>query len=60
MTRLPRPLLRSILASLALLALGGCTSGINAGVEGGIAFIVFAATLVLMVVILWFILGRDE
>lgn len=51
---------RMRLACLPLAALGGCTYGIDAGVDGGIAFIAFAATLVFGVVVLWFILGRDE
>jgi hypothetical protein len=45
---------------LVLATLGGCTNGINAGVDGGIAFIAMAGMLILMCLILWFILGRDE
>ena len=37
-----------------------CTGGINAGEEGGVAFIVFAAMLVLFIGILWLILGRED
>ncbi|MDQ3645909.1 MAG: hypothetical protein M3345_03140 [Actinomycetota bacterium] len=45
--------------------LTACSTGINAGGEtatnnGGVAFIVMAATLVAIVVILWLILGRRE
>ena len=47
-------------ACLFVAGLGGCTSGINAGVDGGLAFIAFAATLVFTVFVLWFILGRGE
>ena len=48
------------LGALVLATLGGCTGGINAGVDGGIAFIAMAGMLILMVLVLWFILGRDE
>ena len=51
---------RTLAAIAALLTLGGCTSGINAGVDGGVAFIALAGMLVLMVIILWFILGRED
>ena len=51
---------RLLSASLLLAGLGGCTNGINAGVDGGLAFIAFAATLVFTVLVLWFILGRGE
>ena len=37
-----------------------CTGGINAGEDGGVAFIVFAAMLVLFIGILWLILGRED
>jgi hypothetical protein len=46
---------------LAAAGLSGCSGGgINAGVDGGLAFIAFAATLVLTVVILYIALGRDD
>ena len=48
------------LATLILAGFGGCTNGINAGVDGGVAFIAMAGMLILMVLVLWFILGRDE
>ena len=56
---------RYLLAVLASTALSACTGGINAGGEsptnnGGIAFIALAVMLILMVVVLWIILGRDE
>lgn len=51
---------RLALASLSLVLLSSCTNGVNAGREGGVAFIVFSVMLVAMVVILWFILGREE
>lgn len=44
-----------------LLLLSGCTkTGINAGEEGGHAFILFTLMLLVTIGILWFILGREE
>jgi hypothetical protein len=52
---------RSLGLAAALLFGSACTGGgINAGEDGGIAFILFAIVLVATVLILWFILGRDE
>jgi hypothetical protein len=51
---------RLLVAAIALLGLGACTNGINAGEDGGVAFIVLAGTLILMCVVLWFILGRED
>jgi hypothetical protein len=51
---------RLLAGATVLTALGGCTSGINAGVDGGIAFIAMAGMLLFMCLVLWFILGRDE
>jgi hypothetical protein len=47
-------------AVLAALISGACTGGINAGEEGGTAFIVFAAMLIVTVFILWLVLGRGD
>ena len=57
----PRARARLVLA-LATTALvsTSCTGGINAGEEGGLAFIVFAGMLVAFVAILWLILGRED
>lgn len=53
--------LRSSIAAVALVLSSACTrTGINAGEEGGKAFILFAVMLVLTVAILWFILGRED
>ena len=57
--------LRATLVSLALLALVGCTGGIQAGGEsptnnGGIAWIAMAGMLILTGIILWIILGRED
>jgi hypothetical protein len=52
---------RALLAALlAALISGACTGGINAGEEGGPAFIVFTAMLIITVFVLWLVLGRGE
>lgn len=44
-----------------LLLLSGCTkTGINAGKQGGQAFVLFTVMLLITIAILWFILGREE
>ena len=53
------PMTRVLASSGLLLTLASCTNGVNAGKEGGVAFIGMAIMLVLMVAILWFILGRE-
>ncbi|MDQ3915581.1 MAG: hypothetical protein M3323_09690 [Actinomycetota bacterium] len=56
-----RTRIRTSAAAATLLALGGCTrAGVNAGEEGGTAFILFAVMLILTAAILWYILGREE
>ena len=57
--------IRAALVSLALLALAGCTGGIQAGGEsptnnGGIAWIAMSGMLILTGIILWIILGRED
>jgi hypothetical protein len=47
-------------ALFAALFSGACTGGINAGEEGGMAFIVFAGMLIVTVLILWLVLGRED
>ena len=47
-------------AAMVLVALVGCSGGVNAGEEGGIAFIVFTGMLLATGFILWLVLGRDE
>lgn len=50
------------LMALALLALAGtaCTGGVNAGEEGGLAFIVFTGMLLAIIGVLWLVLGRED
>jgi hypothetical protein len=47
---------------LLALALGAtaCTGGVNAGEDGGVAFIVFAVMLLAIIAILWVVLGRED
>lgn len=52
---------RTQLAAAALLFSSACTkTGINAGEEGGKAFILMTVMLLATMAILWFILGREE
>jgi hypothetical protein len=55
----------SSLLALTALTMSACNGGINAGGEtetsnGGIAFIALAGMLLLTMLILWLILGRDD
>ena len=57
--------LKVAVVSLALIALAGCTGGIQAGGEsptnnGGIAWIAMSGMLILTGIILWIILGRED
>jgi len=56
--------LRKLIPALATLLLLGATAcsgtGINAGEQGGRAFIVFAAMLVVTVIILAIFLGKED
>ena len=56
---------RLLVALTSLLLLGACGTGIDAGGEtlgenGGVAFIAMTFMLVLMVVVLWWIMGRED
>lgn len=52
---------RTQLAAALLLLSSACTrTGINAGEEGGQAFILLTVMLLITMGILWFILGREE
>lgn len=54
------PATRLGVATALLALLPSCTNGINAGKEGGVAFIGLAIMLVLTCVILWIVLGREQ
>jgi hypothetical protein len=45
---------------LVTLSTSACTGGINAGEDGGVAFIVLAVMLVAILGILWLVLGRED
>lgn len=61
MTVPKRTHMRTTATAGLLLLLSGCTrTGINAGEEGGQAFILFTVMLLITIAILWFILGREE
>ena len=53
--------IRATLGTLSLLMLSACTgAGIDAGHDGGVAFIAMAGMLILTVFLLWFFLGRND
>ena len=61
MTVHKRTHLRTSAAATLLLLLSGCTkTGINAGEQGGQAFVLFTFMLLATILILWLILGREE
>lgn len=56
---------RMMLAACALLSLGACATGIDAGGEslgenGGVAFILLTLMLLVIAAILWWIIGRED
>jgi hypothetical protein len=55
-----RPVLKVTLAAGLLIGLSACTSGIDAGKKGGIAFIGLTIMLLAMLFVLWLILGRED
>jgi hypothetical protein len=53
--------LRTVLVSLALLGATACTGrGVDAGEDGGVAFIAFTGFLVVTVIVMWWFLGRND
>ena len=52
--------LRLAAAIVASVLLGACSGGINAGEEGGVAFIAFTGMLILTIAILYYFLGRED
>jgi putative effector of murein hydrolase LrgA (UPF0299 family) len=60
MTKRTPALLRVLVAAFGLLLLPSCVGSLNAGDQGGVAFIFFAIMLIATCVILWFFLGREE
>ena len=55
-----RPALKVAFSACLLLALSACTSGVDAGKKGGVAFIGFTIMLLATLFILWLILGRED
>lgn len=56
---------RLAVAVTALLVFGGCATGIDAGGEslgenGGVAFILMTVMLLVVGVVLWWIMGRED
>jgi hypothetical protein len=52
--------LRVAAAITVMLLLGACSGGINAGEEGGVAFIAFTGMLILTIAVLYYFLGRED
>ena len=51
---------RAAAAAVVLSALSACSGGINAGEEGGVAFIAFTGMLLMMMAVLYFFIGRQD
>jgi hypothetical protein len=52
---------RTLFATLLLATLSACSQpGINAGEEGGRAFMAFTGMLLITGLVLWFFLGRER
>ena len=53
--------IKTLFTALLLASMTACTKeGINAGEDGGVAFIAMAGMLILTVFLLWFFLGRND
>jgi hypothetical protein len=53
--------LRTLLTGLLLIAAAACSGGgVNAGEQGGEAFIAFTVMLIIGAAILWYALGRED
>ena len=53
--------LRALSTALLLLVMTACTQeGIDAGEDGGVAFIAMTGMLIITCVLLWFFLGRND
>ena len=46
--------------ALLVCALTACSGGVNAGEEGGVAFIAFTVMLLITIAVLYFFLGRED
>jgi len=53
--------IRATLGAFLLLVMSACSKeGINAGEDGGVAFIAMAGMLILTGILMWFFLGRND
>ena len=53
--------IRATLGALFLLVMSACTQeGIDAGEDGGVAFIAFTGMLVVTGILMWYFLGRND
>ena len=50
----------ALVAVLAVLLATACSGGVNAGEDGGVAFILFTVMLLAVVGVMAFILGRED
>jgi hypothetical protein len=48
------------LSVISTMILASCTGGINAGEQGGEAFIAFTIMLLITIAVLWYFLGRED
>jgi hypothetical protein len=55
-----RSRLRTVAATIGLLVLPACSGGINAGEQGGRAFIAFTVMLLVTLGALWLAIGRGD
>lgn len=51
---------RLVAACIGLVAMPACSGGINAGTQGGRAFIAFTAMLLVTLAALWLSIGRGD
>jgi hypothetical protein len=52
--------LRILVALLGMSLLSACSGGVNAGEEGGVAFIAFTVMLIITCAVLYYFLGRED
>ena len=56
----PAPRFTVLAGVFGLLGSACSKPGINAGEEGGVAFVAFAVMLVITYAVLWYIIGRED
>lgn len=55
-----RQRMQATLAAVMLLSSACTRTGVNAGEEGGTAFVLFTIMLIITIAVLWLILGRED